>query len=197
MRNSANRRTFMRTRTLRIRVSFALFMALPLIVRAQAPSGTATFKATAVDPEAAIKAAADAAKAAAAAAANWRPPRTSWGDPDLQGFYLSLSYTPLERPPELAGKAFYTEAEALAAFKKAVEEDAEVDPRTVHYDWKEYGMDAGQSPVRPNLRTSLVVDPADGRIPALTPEAQKRRAAARARNPQVSVRTFDNLHSRC
>src|SRR5207247_8868532 len=166
-------------------------LCAPVLVRAQAPSGTATFKATVTDTETAIKEAAEAAKAAAAAASNWTPPRTPWGDPDLQRFYLSLSYTPLERPPELARKAFYTEAEAHAAFKKAVEEDAEVDPRTVHYDWKEYGMDAWQSPVRPNLRTSLVVDPADGRIPALTPEAQKRRAAARARHQPVSVRTVD------
>ncbi|PYS16888.1 MAG: hypothetical protein DMG15_00825 [Acidobacteria bacterium] len=187
----------MRTRTLRIWGALALFMALPLIVLAQAPSGTATFKATAVDPEAAIKAAADAAKAAAAAAANWRPPRTSWGDPDLQGFYLSLSYTPLERPPELRGKPFYTEEEAIAAFRKAVEADAEVDPRTVHYDWKEYGMDAWQSPVRPNLHTSLIVDPPDGRIPALTPAAQKRQAAARGRNPQLGVATLGNLYTRC
>src|SRR3989449_3220607 len=175
-----------------------LLLCAPILVQAQAPSGTATFKATVTDTETAIK---EAAKAAAAAASNWTPPRTPWGDPDLQGFYLSLSYTPLERPPELAGKPFYTEAEALAAFKKAVEEDAEVDPRTVHYDWKEYGMDAWQSPVRPSLRTSLIVDPPDGRIPALTPEAQKRQAAAaaaaRARNPQVSVQTLGNLYTRC
>src|SRR2546426_11462127 len=164
-----------------------LLLCAPILVRAQAPSGTATFKATVTDTETAIKEAAEAA----AAASNWTPPRTPWGDPDLQGFYLSLSYTPLERPPELAGKAFYTEAEALAAFKKAVEEDAEVDPRTVHYDWKEYGMDAWQSPVRPNLRTSLVVDPAYGRIPALTPEAEKRRGAARARKPHVSAQRVD------
>src|SRR2546422_7998738 len=178
-----------------------LLLCAPILVRAQAPSGTATFKATVTDTETAIKEAAEAAAAAAAAASNWTPPRTPWGDPDLQGFYLSLSYTPLERPPELAGKAFYTEAEALAAFKKAVEEDAEVDPRTVHYDWKEYGMDAWQSPVRPSLRTSLIVDPPDGRIPALTPEAQKRQAAAaaaaRARNPQVSVQTLGSLYTRC
>src|SRR5438034_11603773 len=179
-----------------VALAIAVVLCLPVLVRAQAPSGTATFKATVTDTETAIKEAAEAAKAAAAAASNWTPPRTPWGDPDLQGFYLSLSYTPLERPPELAGKAFYTEAEALAAFKKAVEEDAEVDPRTVHYDWKEYGMDAWQSPVRPNLRTSLVVDPADGRIPALTPEAPKRRGAARARNPQVGAQTSDNLHPR-
>ena len=77
---------------------------------------------------------------------NWTPPRTPWGDPDLQGYYFyHSSYTPLERPAALGDKAFYTEEEALAAFKKAVETDAEVDPRVVHYDWKEYGMDAWQS----------------------------------------------------
>src|SRR5436309_971510 len=106
----------------------------------------------------------------------WTAPRTSWGDPDLQGFWLVLSYTPLERPAALAGKPLYTTEEAVDAFKKAVALDAEVDPTTIHYDWKEYGMDAWQSPVRPNRRTSLIVDPPDGRMPPRTPEAQKRRA---------------------
>ena len=59
-----------------------------------------------------------------------------------------------------------------------MEADAEVDPRTVHYDWKEYSMDAWQGGARPNLRTSLIVDPPDGRLPPMTPEAQKRREAA-------------------
>jgi hypothetical protein len=145
---------------------------------AQTPSGTKSFDPTATNTEAAIKAAADAARTAAAARANWTPPRTPWGDPDLRGYYLSLSYTPLERPAALADKPFYTEQEAIAAFRKAVESDAEVDPRTVHYDWKEYGMDAWQSPIRPNLRTALIVDPPNGRIPPQTPEARQRLARA-------------------
>ena len=168
---------------------------------AQAPSGTKSFDATVTDTEAAIKAAAEAEKAAAAAAANWTPPRTPWGDPDISGYYLLATYTPLERPKELAAKPFFTEQEAIAAFRKAVESDAEVDPRTVHYDWKEYGMDAWQAGAKPNLRTSLIVDPPDGRIPPLTPEAQKRRAAAQAaarvRNPQTGVQIFGNFYTRC
>lgn len=163
------------------------------VLVAQAPSGTRSFDPTTTNTDAAIRAAADAAKAAAEARANWTPPRTPWGDPDLRGYWLSLSYTPLERPAELAGKPFYTEQEALAAFKKAVEEDAEVDPRTVHYDWKEYGMDAWQSPVRPNLRTALIVAPPDGRIPPLTPEGKQRVAAARRGN---DVRSR-GLYERC
>jgi hypothetical protein len=156
----------MRHRTLGVILVMAAVFALPVFVTGQAPSGTKTFDETAINTDAAIKAAMEAAKVAATTA-NWTPPRTPWGDPDLQGYYFNHSgYTPLERPRELAGKATYTEEEALAAFKKAVEADAEVDPRTVHYDWKEYGMDAWQSGVRPNLRTSLIVDPPNGRIPA-------------------------------
>src|SRR5215471_20916799 len=170
------------------------------LVMAQGPSRTKSIDSTAIDPEAAIKTAAAAAKAEAANV-NWIPPRTAWGDPDLQGYWLTATYTPLQRPTELGGKAFYTEEEALAAFKKAVEIDASVDPKTVHYDWKEYAMDGWQSPVRPNRRTSLIVDPENGRTPPLTPEAQKRQAAARAaaqaRNPQVGVQTLGNLYTRC
>jgi hypothetical protein len=163
------------------------------IVVAQAPSGTRDFHATTTNTDAAIKAAAEAARASQAARGTWTAPKTPWGDPDLRGSWLSLSYTPLERPAELAGKAFYTEQEAIAAFKQAVESDAEVDPRTVHYDWKEYGMDAWQSPVRPNLRTALIIDPPDGRIPPMTPEGKQRAAAAR-RGPSVISR---GLYERC
>jgi hypothetical protein len=171
----------------------------PVLV-AQAPSGTMPFDPTKTDPEAAIRAAGEAAKAAGAVK-DWTPPRTPWGDPDLRGYWLQATYTPLERPPELADKPFYTEEEAIAAFRKAVEADAGQEASTVHYDWKEYGMDAWQTGARPNLRTSLIVDPENGRLPPLTPEAQKRRAgeaaAARLRNPAVSVQTYGNLYTRC
>ena len=126
--------------------------------------------------------------------------RTPWGAPDLRGYYLSLSYTPLERP-EGVTKALYTPEEAVEAFKKAAAEDAEVDPATVHYDWKEFGMDMWQSPVRPNRRTSLIVDPPDGKLPALSAEGQKKRvaaaAAAKAMDPAAGVSTLNNLYTRC
>jgi hypothetical protein len=127
--------------------------------------------------------------------------KTPWGHPDLRGHWLSLSYTPLERPAEFADKALLTPQEAIEFFKKAVTEDAAVDPATVHYDWKEFGMDTWQSPVRPNLRSGLIIDPANGKLPPLSAEGQKRRAAAQAAgkgvDPQTAVSTLNNFYTRC
>jgi hypothetical protein len=90
-------------------------------------------------------------------------PRTPWGDPDIQGF----GWCSATRPGTASGAggevALHTD-EAIAAFKKAVALDAEVDPTTVHYDWKDTGWTPGK-PRPPNRRTSLIVDPPDGRIP--------------------------------
>jgi hypothetical protein len=174
------------------------------VVSAQAPSKPNAVDRTAVDPEAAIKAAAERMRAEAAALKNWTAPRTQWGDPDLRGVWHLATYTPLQRPQHLANKPLYTEEEAIAAFKSAVEADSEVDPRTVHYDWKEYSMDAWQGGARPNLRTSLIVDPPDGRLPPLTEAARQRQAeraaAAKRRNPEVGILTFGNFlssYTRC
>ena len=167
---------------------------------AQAPSGTKTFDPTVVDPQAAIAAAVAAFKQAQAVQ-NFTPSKTPWGDPDISGYYLDATYTPLQRPDRLKNKAFFTEEEAIAELTRVIIADAKVDPKDVHYDWKEYGMDGWQSPIRPSLRTSLIVDPEDGRLPPLTPEAQKRRAdraaAARVRNPEVGVRTLPSFYTRC
>jgi hypothetical protein len=170
------------------------------VVRAQTPSGTKKFDQTAVDPQAAIRAAAAAFKLAKADP-NFTPKKTAWGDPDLSGYYLVATYTPLQRPARLKDKPFFTEDEAIAELARVIGQDAEVDPRNVHYDWKEYGMDGWQSPIRPSLRTSLIVNPPDGRVPPLSPEGEKRRAdraaAARARAPEVSVRTLASDYTRC
>jgi hypothetical protein len=128
------------------------------------------------------------------------PPRTPWGDPDLRGYYLTATYTPLQRPNGVT-KALQTPEEAVMAFKNATDADAGVDPATVHYDWKEFGIDGWQSPIRPNLRTSLIVDPPDGRVPPVTEDARKRAAARAAadkqRDDQTGVSIFGNLYTRC
>src|SRR6266850_1787368 len=190
------------TRRVRIVVVMATLVLIASwmpVVLAQARPGT-KIDTKVVDPQAAIKAAAAAFKQARPIP-NFAPPKTPWGDPDIRGTYLVATYTPLQRPERLKDKASFTEDEAIAELARVIGQDAEVDPRNVHYDWKEYGMDGWQSPIRPSLRTSLIVDPPDGRVPPLTPEAQKRRAdrvaAARLRAPEVSVRTLASTYTRC
>ena len=114
----------------------------------------------------------------------YRAPRTPDGQPDLQGFWTNLTYTPFERPRELANKPFYTEQEAIDFFNRSI---AGSQDQIVHYVNGDFGATPVQTGARPNRRTSLVIDPADGRIPPLTPEAQKRQqarlAADKARGP--------------
>ncbi len=115
-------------------------------------------------------------------ARQWTAPRTPDGQPDLQGFWTNSTYTPLERPKGVT-KEFFTAEEAAAMERQAAAEESEqTAPGTiadVHYDFTQFGLDRNQSPLGSNLRTSLIVDPPDGRLPPLTAEGQ-RRAAARA-----------------
>ena len=117
-----------------------------------------------------------------AASKAYSAPRLPDGQPDLQGVWTNTTYTPLERPKNVT-KEFYTREEALDIIKNAADvENDQTEPGTipdVHYDFTQFGLDRSQGGMALNLRTSLIVDPADGRIPPLTAEGQKR-AAARA-----------------
>src|SRR5436189_2418033 len=115
----------------------------------------------------------------------WTQSRTPDGQPDLQGFWTNATYTPLERPKDVT-KEFYTREEALELVKRAATDEAEQTvPGTVadvHYDFTQFGLDRSQSVMALNLRTSLIVDPPDGRLPPLSAEGQRlaaERAAAR------------------
>ena len=65
------------------------------------------------------------------AAPKWTARRTAWGDPDISGFYLVATYSPLQRPERLKDKAFFTEDEAIAELKRVIEADSKVDPKDV------------------------------------------------------------------
>ena len=153
----------------------------------------------------AAQAAAPAAKSSGAAPKKpYSQPRTPDGQPDLQGFWTNSTYTSLERPKNVT-KEFYTLEEAAQAEKEAAARESEQTvPGTVadvHYDLTQFGLDRSQSTHARNLRTSLIVDPPDGRLPAVTAEAQKRAAevaAARKRmgGPLDAAENL-NLGERC
>src|SRR5579862_5490842 len=131
----------------------------------------------------------------------WIVPRTADGHPDLQGFWANNSATPLERPKELAGREFLTDQE-LAAFKRKAAElfngqgdaafgDTVFQAVLANVNGTKSGFtstDGGTGDYSSvwtverdwDNRTSLITDPPDGRMPAMTPEAQARRQASLA-----------------
>src|SRR5690348_4011083 len=143
-----------------------------------------------------------AAVAAAQSKKPWTPPRTSDGQPDIQGVWSTATTTPLERPAEFAGKATLTPAEAAEFQKKAIY-DVNGDRRDgggaadVGRAYNEFWRERGS--VVPDLRTSLISDPPDGKIPPLTPEARKRQAdrAAAARGHEFDGPENRSVQERC
>lgn len=118
-------------------------------------------------------------------------PRTPDGRPDLGGTWSNATLTPFERPKDLAGKEFFTEQEA-AEFTRTTLERANRDRRgaTAQEDvggaYNEVWFERGTK-IASNLRTSIVVDPPDGRVPSLTSQARQgaaARAAVQGRPPE-------------
>ena len=132
--------------------------------------------------------------APAAKSSAWVQGKTADGQPDLQGTWTNATLIPLQRPKALGAKEFYTQAEkdAMDATpKKPVGASVEA-----HYDLSQFGLDRTQGKFAPNLRTSMIVGP-EGRLPAFTPEAQKRIAARAAslRSGRVSARSGGDRRS--
>jgi hypothetical protein len=147
---------------------------------------------------------------ALASAQTWTPPKTPWGDPDLQGVWpgTALLGVPMERPQQFGTRAYLTEQE-FAEREAFAKKQTEID--TAQYVSRDPLVGRGGAFVKcsddpercangvrigppnywdergtPNRRTSLIMDPPDGRIPPLTPEARKlaaERAAARSARP--------------
>jgi hypothetical protein len=112
-------------------------------------------------------------------------PRAADGHPDFQGIWNSASYTPLERPASLGNREFFSEEEA-AKFVQERKAEANKDRRDgppevdVNRSYNELFYDHGEGVAR-SRRTSLVIDPSDGRIPPMTPEGRAQLAANRER----------------
>jgi hypothetical protein len=132
-------------------------------------------------------------------AAAYSPPRLPSGKPDLQGLWSNALVTPLERPAEFADKPFLTEEEAKEYARQRVEatnrdnrqNSADADVLLAYND---FWWDSGNTSVR-TLRTSLIVDPPNGRIPELT-AAAKARIAAQPRPSEDGPENL-NLSTRC
>jgi hypothetical protein len=121
-------------------------------------------------------------------------PRTPWGHPDLQGNWTNTTTTPLERPGDFAGKTSLT-VEERAALDAAAAGAADLPLRPGDTGaYNAFWMEAGKA----SARTALLVDPPDGKLPALTPEALKRADAIEAvrRDPPRSWMDV-NAYDRC
>lgn len=136
---------------------------------------------------------------------NLAPLRTAWGDPDLQGVWNNATTTPLQRPPELAGKDTLTDEEVAqrdVQFAEARSLDRRDDEAPglgtepggrltvadVSRAYNEFWVERGKTIA--NNRTSIIVDPGDGRLPPLTSDGQRRTEARvefrRGRGPSDS-----------
>jgi len=104
----------------------------------------------------------------------WTPPRTSWGDPDLQGIWNNSTITELERPQELSGKQVLADDEAAVLEEKATQNRIDRPPRPGDPGtYNQFWFDRGTRVVA-TKRTSLIVDPTDGKLPPLTAAGRQR-----------------------
>ncbi len=144
--------------------------------------------------------------AAGPAGASGVPP-TAWGHPDLQGTWTNTTTTPLQRPPALAARERFTleeraELDAVRARTEARACATELvvlqrePPPTSTGSYNSFWLEQGTR----TLQTSLIVDPPDGRLPAVTPRAQARAdalAATRAASSYPATWEEPSVFERC
>ena len=134
-------------------------------------------------------------------------PPTAWGDPDLQGTWTNTTTTPLQRPPELAGRERFTLEERAALDEARARTEARAcatelvvlqhePPPTSTGSYNSFWLEQGTR----TLQTSLIVDPPDGRLPSVTPRAQRRAdalAASRASSSYPATWEEPSVFERC
>jgi hypothetical protein len=132
-------------------------------------------------------------------------PRTAWGDPDLRGAYSEFTTAPLERDAKYADKEFLAREEYEEFAKTRLEtrfSDDETEPGTqadVHYSMGQFQLSENEGVHSLNLRTSIVTQPKNGRIPPLTAAAEARRdaRAAARRGKEFDGPEMRSLTERC
>ena len=135
-------------------------------------------------------------------AAGQTTPRTPWGDPDLQGTYTNKTTTPLQRPEDLANREFLTEEEVANRERAALDRNEQLllaAPRRTSAGgnvgaYNNFWLDGG---TRPTGRTSLIFDPPNGRLPAMTSEAGRIRTDARRARAEADTWEDLELNDRC
>jgi hypothetical protein len=145
-----------------------------------------------------------AAAAQAPAAKGWTPPKTPWGDPDLQGTYTSDDYigVGLQRNPQYGNRLFLTEQE-IAQRESQIANQSKTDlAETVTTNARVTTGPPGhwaERAKRPPKQTSLIIDPPDGRFPDLTPEARSRAIpfGAGVENPRPASWEDFSYYIRC
>jgi hypothetical protein len=114
------------------------------------------------------------------------PPLTAWGAPDLQGVWDFRSLTPTERPSGLKDKEVFSDEEAETFAQEQIKRqsrDRDTSGRVVPYN--DFWFDEGTKVT--TQRTSLIVDPPDGRMPPMTPQGEKKRAAEQEARRKVGA----------
>jgi hypothetical protein len=137
------------------------------------------------------------------AAPKFVAPHTAWGDPDLQGVYTFATQTPLQRPAGLGDKATYTDEERKEQEKKRDEKNKENIATNEHFSYNALWFVGDEG--KPTGRTSLIVDPPNGRLPPMTERGQRlaqentaRRAAKRIGKDEITNTWEDHTnYNRC
>ena len=139
---------------------------------------------------------------AVSAVAQTNAPQTAWGQPDLQGVWDFRTITPMQRSEDLADQEFLTEEEAANLDQEAVARDVRLWERAARRTeaggnvgaYNNFWMDRGTRTIG-TRRTSLIIDPANGRYPPMTPEGQRRADARRddlRDNPSAWTTSFSS-----
>ncbi len=160
------------TKSLTVFAALALLAPLPLLAQTSAPASSNR----------------------AANSSTWTMPRTVEGKPNFEGDWVNNTFTPLERPDELKGKEFFTAEEAKAYAERGIARQKSQPADNIHYDDFIWMNEATLRSVT-GSRTSIVFEPADGKIPSMNAAGQ-RRAQARAAARKAAGGPSDRVQNR-